>query len=57
MVIYDGLEARLVMDVHDAFSASSPSHSIRHALESIVEFEVLLHTDMMYPLVISRKVQ
>jgi hypothetical protein len=42
MVIYDGLESRLVMDVDDAFPASSPSHCLRRALESIVQFEVVL---------------
>jgi len=43
IVIYDGLESRLMMDVDDVFPASSLSHCLRRALESVVKFEVLLH--------------
>ena len=40
IVIYDGLESCLMMDIDNAFPASSLSHCLYRALESVVKFEV-----------------
>jgi hypothetical protein len=57
VVSYDGLEARLVMDVHDEFFTRFSSHRLRPGLKSLLTSKIILHTDAMYPFIISRKVQ
>jgi len=54
MVSYDGLDTRLVMHVHDEFFAAFGSHRIRPGLMSILASKEILHTNMMYSLIISR---
>jgi len=54
MVSYDGLDARLVMHVHDEFFAAFGSHRIRPGLMSVLASKEILHTNTMYPFIISR---
>ena len=54
MVSYDGLDARLVMHVHDEFFAAFGSHRIRPSLMSVLASKEILHTNMIYPFIISR---
>ena len=54
VVSYDGLDTRLVMHVHDEFFAAFGSHHIRPGLMSILASKEILHTNMMYPFIISR---
>jgi hypothetical protein len=57
VVGYDGLDAGLVMHVGDEFFTGFGSRQIRPALKSIFASEISLHTNAMYPFIISRKVQ
>ena len=54
VVSYDGLDARLVMHVHDEFFAAFGSHRIRPGLMSVLASKEILHTNTMYPFIISR---
>ena len=54
VVSYDGLDARLVMHVHDEFFAAFGSHRICPSLMSILASNEILHTNTMYPFIISR---
>ena len=54
MVSYDGLDARLVMHVHDQFFAAFGSHRIRPGLMSVLASKEILHTNTIYPFIISR---
>ena len=54
MVSYDGLDARLVMHVHDEFFAAFGSHRIRPGLMSVLASKEIMHTNTMYPFIISR---
>ena len=54
VVSYNGLDARLVMHVHDEFFAAFGSHRIRHGLMSVLASKKILHTNTMYPFIISR---
>ena len=54
VVSYDGLDARLVMHVHDEFFAAFGSHRICPGLMSVLASKEILHTNMMYPFIISR---
>ena len=49
VVSYDGLDARLVVHVHDEFFTASGSHRIRPVLISLLASEEILHTNTMYP--------
>ena len=53
VVSYDGLDARLVMHVHEFFAAFG-SHRIRPGLMSVLASKEILHTNTMYPFIISR---
>ena len=57
IVGYDGLDARLMMHVGDEFFTGFGSHQICPGLRSLLASEISLHTDAMYPFIISRKVQ
>ena len=54
VVSYDGLDAHLVMHVHEEFFAAFGSHRIRPGLMSILASKEIMHTNMMYPFIISR---
>lgn len=54
VVSYDGLDARLVMHVPDEFFAAFGSHRIRPGLMSVLASKEILHTNTMYPFIISR---
>ena len=54
MVSYDGLDARLVMHVHDEFFAAFGSHRIRPGLMSVLASKEILHTNTIYPFIISK---
>jgi hypothetical protein len=54
MESYDGLVARLVVHVHDELLIACGSHHIHPTLISSLAFEEILHTNMMYPYIISR---
>ena len=49
VVSYDGLDACLVVHVHDEFFTASGSHHIRPVLISLLAYEEILHTNTMYP--------
>lgn len=57
VVGYDGLDAHLVMHVGDEFFTGFGSHLVRPGLKSLIASEISLHTNAMYPFIISRKVQ
>jgi hypothetical protein len=54
MEIYNGLDARLIVHVHDEFLTARGSHHIRPAIISSLAYEETLHTNTMYPYIISR---
>ena len=54
MVSYDGLDARLVVHVHDEYFTASGSHCIRPVLISLLASEEIMYKDVMYPVIISR---
>ena len=54
VVSYNDLDARLVMHVHDEFFAAFGSHRIRPGLMSVLASKEILHTNTMYPFIISR---
>ena len=54
VVSYNGLDVRLVMHVHDEFFVAFGSHRIRPGLMSVLASKEILHTNMMYPFIISR---
>jgi len=54
VVSYDGLDVRLVMHVYDEFFAAFGSHRIRPGLMSVLASKEILHTNTMYPFIISR---
>jgi hypothetical protein len=45
------------MHVHDEFFIGFGSHYLRAGLKSLLASEQILHIDVMYPFIISRKVQ
>ena len=51
---YDGLDANLIVHVHDELLTACGSHHIRPSLISSLTSEGILHTNMMYPYIISR---
>jgi hypothetical protein len=53
----DGLDVRLIMDVHDELFAGFGKHRLRPDLKSLLAYVIKLHTHTMYPFIISRKVQ
>jgi hypothetical protein len=53
----DGLRACLVIDIHDELFAGFGKRHLRPDLKSLLAFVIKLHTDMMYPFIISRKFQ
>jgi hypothetical protein len=53
----DGLDARLIMDVHDELFLGFGKHCLRPGLKFLLASVIKLHTDTMYPFIISRKVQ
>jgi hypothetical protein len=53
----DGLDARLIIDVHDELFAGFGKHRLCPGLKSLLASVIMLHTNMMYPFIISRKVQ
>ena len=57
IVGYDGLDARLMMHVGDEFFIAFGSHQLRPSLKSLLTSIISLHTKVMYPFIISRKVQ
>jgi hypothetical protein len=57
MVSDDGLDARLIMDVHDELFAGFGKHRLHLDLKSLLASVIKLHTDTMYPFIISRKIQ
>ena len=57
VVGYDGLDAHLVMHVGDEFFIGFGSHLLRPGLKSILASVISLHTKLMYPFIVSRKVQ
>ena len=54
MVSYDGLDARLIMHVHDEFFAAFGSHRIRPGLMFVLASKEILHINTIYPFIISR---
>jgi hypothetical protein len=54
MVSDDGMDARLVVHVHDELLIARGSHHIRSGLVSSLAYEEILHTKTMYPYIISR---
>jgi hypothetical protein len=50
----DGLDAHLVVHVHDELLISRGSHHIRPGPLSRITYEEILHTNMMYPYIVSR---
>jgi hypothetical protein len=44
-----GLDARLIVHVHNELLTTRGSHHIHHTLISSLSFEEILHTNMMYP--------
>ena len=54
VVSYDGLDACLIMHVHDEFFVAFGSHRIRPGLMSVLASKEILHTNTMYPFIISR---
>jgi hypothetical protein len=50
---YDGLDARLIVHVHNELLIAHGSHHIRPTLISIHASEEILHINMMYPYIIS----
>jgi hypothetical protein len=52
MVSDDGLDARLIVFVHNELLTARGSHHIRPALVSSLASEEILHTKMMYPYII-----
>jgi hypothetical protein len=50
----DGMDARLVVHVHDELLTARGSHHIRPGLVSSLASEEILHTNTMYPYIISR---
>ena len=54
VVSYDGLDTCLAMHVHDEFFAAFGSHHIRPGLMSVLASKEILHTNTMYPFIISR---
>jgi hypothetical protein len=50
----DGLDARLVVHVHDELLTASGSHHIRPDLVSSLTSKEILHTKTMYPYIVSR---
>ena len=57
VVGYDGLDAHLVKHVSDEFFTGFGSRLVCPGLKSLSASEVRLHTNAMYPFIISRKVQ
>jgi hypothetical protein len=53
----DGLDACLIMDVHDELFAGFGKHRLCPNLKSLLTSVIKLHTDTMYSFIISRKVQ
>jgi hypothetical protein len=53
----DGLDACLIMDVHDELFVGFGKHRLRPDLKSLLTSIIKLLTDTMYPFIISRKVQ
>ena len=53
---YDGLDAHLMMHVGDEFFIAFGSHQLRPSLKSLLTSIISLHTKVMYPFIISRKV-
>jgi hypothetical protein len=51
---YNGLDAHLIVHVHDKLLIARGSHHIRHALISSVASKEIMHTTTMYPYIISR---
>ena len=54
MESYDGLDARVVLLVHDELLTAHGSHHIRSTLISSFAYKEILHTKTMYPYIISR---
>jgi hypothetical protein len=50
---YDGLEARLIVQVHDELLTTRGSHHIRPALISSLTSEGIVHINTMYLYIIS----
>jgi hypothetical protein len=50
----DGLDARLIMHVHDEFLTARGSHYIRPALIFSLASKEIFHTKTMYPYIILR---
>jgi hypothetical protein len=53
----DGLDARLVLHVHDDLLTTRGSHHIHPGLIFSLTFEEILHIKMMYPYIIFKNVQ
>ena len=51
---YGGMDARLVVHVHDEFFTTHGSHHIQTSLIYIMASKEILHTTMKYPFIISR---
>jgi hypothetical protein len=56
VVVYVGLDARIVVHLGDVLPTSCSSHPIRLGLKSFFGLEKFLHTKPMYPFIISIKV-
>ena len=54
VVSYNDLDACLVMHVHDQFFTAFGSHRICPGLMSVLASKEILHTNTMYPFIISR---
>jgi hypothetical protein len=50
----DGLDARLIVHVHNKLLTAHISHQIRPSLVSSLASAQILHTNTMYPYIISR---
>jgi hypothetical protein len=57
MVSDDGLNARLIMEIHDELFAGFGKRRLCPGLKSLFASVIKLHTHTMYPFIISRKVQ
>ena len=53
----DGLDAHLMMQVGDEFFIGFGSHLLHPGLKSLLASVISLHTKVMYPFIILRKVQ
>jgi hypothetical protein len=54
VVADDGLNSCLVVHVHDELLTARGGHHIRPSLVSSLASEEIMHTNMMYPYIISR---